>query len=150
MSQILVTAIHATGNIKRPSFINGTLYLLVVPFSYMAFKLGQDAWISYLLNVLAVILGVLSNAWTINLYFGRNFFKNFVCKTFFKCIFVFLMTYIVAYIVHDIMPYGFMRVFAVFAVVCLATAFLGFSVVLTTAERKWVINQIKSKVCRKI
>ena len=43
-----------------------------------------------------------------------------------------------------------MRVFAVFAVVCLATAFLGFSVVLTTAERKWVINQIKSKVCRKI
>lgn len=60
------------------------------------------------------------------------------------------MTYIVAYIVHDIMPYGFMRVFAVFAVVCLATAFLGFSVVLTTAERKWVINQIKSKVCRKI
>lgn len=150
MSQILVTAIHATGNIKRPSFINGTLYLLVVPLSYMAFKLGQDAWISYLLNVLAVILGVLSNAWTINLYLGRNFFKNFICETLLKCILVFLMTYIVAYIVHDIMSYGFMRVLAVFAVVCLATVFLGFSVVLTTAERKWVINQIKSKVCRKI
>ena len=68
MSFLVVTGIHAYGRIVRPSLINGTLYILVIPASYLAFKLGGNAWVSYLINLLAVIIGVLSNAYTLHKY----------------------------------------------------------------------------------
>ena len=37
-SSVIVKGIHATGNVKYTSIINGTLYLLVIPVTYFSFK----------------------------------------------------------------------------------------------------------------
>ena len=92
MSYMIVTGIHATGKIFRPSFINGTLYLLVVPFTYIAFLYSTIAYLPYLFNVLAVLLGMLSNAYTLSLYVKEYSFKNYVKKDFFPCILIFAVT----------------------------------------------------------
>jgi O-antigen/teichoic acid export membrane protein len=54
-------AIHATGNIKRLSFISGSLYMLNPLFVWAAFKLGAPVWSAY---VLAVALTVICIALT--------------------------------------------------------------------------------------
>lgn len=52
--------IHATGNIKKISFISGTIYLLVIPVVYVAFKLGAAPYWAYGISaiVMYIILGV--------------------------------------------------------------------------------------------
>ena len=37
LSAVLIMGIHATGNVRRPNVINGTIYLLVIPITYMIF-----------------------------------------------------------------------------------------------------------------
>lgn len=64
-STILVSGIHATGKIVRTSFINGTLYLLVIPFSYVAFKEGAGPNIAYCINIIAVCLGMVQNVFVL-------------------------------------------------------------------------------------
>ena len=48
MSGVVASGIHAAGRIKRLSLINGSLYLAVIPVSYLLFKNGAAPWASYL------------------------------------------------------------------------------------------------------
>jgi O-antigen/teichoic acid export membrane protein len=50
-----VTAIHATGNIKRISFYSGTVYLVNPLFVWLAFHLGAPVWSAYILAMLVSI-----------------------------------------------------------------------------------------------
>ncbi len=88
LSQYIIIGVHATGKIKRPSLINGTLYILVVPFSYFAYKNGMPPESAYIYNAVAVAIGTLSNAYTLNRYCNNFSFKKYFIKIFLKCIIV--------------------------------------------------------------
>jgi O-antigen/teichoic acid export membrane protein len=49
-------AIHATGNIKRLSFISGTLYLLNPLCVWAAFKMGAPVWSAYVLGIALTVM----------------------------------------------------------------------------------------------
>lgn len=53
--------IHATGNIKKISFISGTVYLLVVPIVYVAYKLGAAPYWGYGVSAIVMYLILLVN-----------------------------------------------------------------------------------------
>lgn len=55
---IVNIGIHATGHIRQLSFVNGTLYLLVLPFTWVAFRLGSSPAFPYIYNVGASLLGL--------------------------------------------------------------------------------------------
>ena len=61
LSSVVVAGVHATGKIKRTSFVNGTLYLLVIPFSYFVYMYGGGASAPYYFNIGAVCLGMIQN-----------------------------------------------------------------------------------------
>lgn len=88
MSIVIVSAIHATGNIKRPSLINGSLYLLVIPVSYIAFKCKGTPEIPYICNVLFVFIGMLSNAYTLKLYIPQFSFRLFIVNVLSVCLLI--------------------------------------------------------------
>ena len=54
-------AIHATGNIKRLSYISGTFYLLSPLIIWLAFKLGAPAWGAYVVYGFMIVL-IIANA----------------------------------------------------------------------------------------
>lgn len=85
MSSVVISAIHATGKIKRPSLINGTLYILVIPISYIFYKLDFAPWVSYAINVFMVMLGLLSNVYTLKLHMVGFGFYNFIKKVILPC-----------------------------------------------------------------
>ncbi|HDZ9550044.1 TPA: polysaccharide biosynthesis protein, partial [Vibrio cholerae] len=78
ISSVVITAIHATGHIKRPSLINGTLYLLVIPISYLAYEFDYSAIVAFQVNIVMVIIGMLSNAWTLNKLLPEFSFSKFI------------------------------------------------------------------------
>lgn len=148
-SVILVSVLHATGKIFRPSFINGTLYLLVIPFSYMSFKFGGDYWTSFLFNVLAVFLGMLSNAWTIHLYIPQFSFFDFFEKNIIPYILIFVCVTVVCLYVCSIFDMGIFRLaFNVFLSSVLLCV-VGFKCLLSKEMRTFVLSKVNGKLCRR-
>ena len=73
ISTVIASGIHATGRIKRLSLINGSLYLAVIPVSYLLFKNGAAPWASYLFNV--VFMGVYAIGYLWCLYMPEGWIR---------------------------------------------------------------------------
>lgn len=50
---VISVAIHATGDIKRLSFLNGTIYIAAVPAAWIALKCGAPAYWAYCMSAAA-------------------------------------------------------------------------------------------------
>ena len=109
MSGVVASGIHAAGRIKRLSLINGSLYLAVIPVSYLLFKNGAAPWASYLFNVVAVFIGMLLNAYTLRLYVPQFSLRTFVGKDLIPCLLVFMGVYAVGYLWCLYMEEGWIR-----------------------------------------
>lgn len=53
----IVVAIGATGNMKRISIINGSIYLLVLPLSYFFLKMGGSPTVPFITNLILLAIG---------------------------------------------------------------------------------------------
>lgn len=149
ISTVLVTGIHATGDIRRPSFINGSLYLLVVPVSYLLFKMGFAPWSSYLFNVVAVMIGMLSNAYTLKLYINGFSFRRFFFSDFLQCFLIFVFTFILVDLYKFVMQDGWLRLVVVGATSSIILLFLGYYVLCPRSYRVKCVQFVKKKLCKK-
>ena len=130
LSSVLVTGVHATGKIFRPSFINGTLYLAVIPISYFAFKFGCQAWTSYLFNVCAVILGMLSNAYTLKLYIKEFPLRKFILADLFPCILLMIAAFSITTTITNYMSEGWIRLLTTCFVSSIFIAAIGYLLII--------------------
>lgn len=79
IASVIMAGIQATGNIKRSSVLNGSLYLLVLPITYFLFINDLSPVIPFVLNVLFVSIGAFLNIWYLHRYM-----KEFSIKTLLK------------------------------------------------------------------
>lgn len=150
ISVLLVSVVHATGKIFRPSFINGSLYLLVIPFTYIAFRLGYEPWVSFLFNVVAVMIGLISNAWTIKLYINQFPFRKFAFYDFMKYIIILLNVYGITYSLHFIIAEGWLRLFLSILCSSILLLFESYYILLPPSTRQQFILSLKKKLWRKL
>lgn len=144
-SLLFASIIHATGRVKRISLINGTLYLLVIPVTYIAFRNSDIIWLPYLFNVIAVFCGMLSNAWTIHLYIGDFNFREFVIKDLLSCILIFVIVLCVAVFVSMVFSVGFLRLLFVGLLSAILLILLGYYFLLSPDYR----TQLLKKICKR-
>ena len=149
MSFLVVTGVHAYGRIVRPSLINGTLYLCVVPISYVAFLLGGDAWTSYLFNVLAVTIGMLSNVYTLHKYIPDYSITNFLISVFFFFIFLLAFGFLISYLPSLIMQPSFYRLISTTLFTLICVGILGWFMMLSAGQRSAITNRI-SLICKRV
>lgn len=128
LSSVVIAAIHANGNIMRPSFINGTLYLLVIPISLFLFKFGYAPIYAYTYNIVAVVLGMLSNVWTLHLLMPQFQVRRFLVQVV-KTLLVGAFSYGAVYYISQGMDASWLRlglttVSAAVLILLLALAFL--------------------------
>ena len=148
-SLLFASIIHATGRVKRISLINGSLYLLVIPLTYIAFKNSDVIWLPYLFNVLAVFVGMLSNAWTIHLYIGTFNFRRYIAKDLLSCVLVFVLVFVVAFIISTLLNPGFLRLLVTGVVSSVLLITLGYCCLLSTEYRKKLLSAIRRKICQR-
>ena len=142
LSSVVMIAIHATGKIKRPSLINGTLYLMVVPISYISFKLGGNPQWAYWVNVIAVFGGMLSNAWTLHLHLPSYSFKKFVINLM-RCLSIAILVFGILYFCSSRMEEGLLRFIAISLSSALLIGAITYLVVMNKLERALVHNIIR-------
>lgn len=146
LSFILAIGIHATGKIYRLSFINGTLYLLVVPFSYIAFKLGGGPWVSYLFNVITICMGLLNNAYTLKLYIKDFPLVKFLLVDMLPCILLMFTAFALAYSMHFLCNEGWLRLVLVCLMSSSYTSIIGYLFILPKSLR----IRLKAKLVAKV
>src|SRR5690606_35778982 len=90
----IIMLIHATGNVKKISFLTGTLILLSVPTIYLLFKFGFEYYYAYIVfTINSILIGFL------NLWIARNLVENFNISNFLKSVLVnLILTTLIIYI----------------------------------------------------
>jgi hypothetical protein len=89
----LINGVQATGRLRTQSLINGTIYLLVIPLSVVLYRLGAEPWIAFLLNVVAIAFGMMSNALIYQSYISDFRISEFIKKALLPCLTIFVVGY---------------------------------------------------------
>lgn len=148
LSLVIMSVIHATGKIKRPSIINGTLYLSVIPVSYImiGFFSGESV-IPYQMNIVMIIIGIFLNLWTLKKHFPIFNFKLFANQVIGPCVLNSILLYGGLLWLQSEMNYGFIRFFTLCIVSFLLSIIFCYFFAMDNKMRK-VINAVIVKFLR--
>lgn len=121
---IVITIVHATGKIKRTSIFNGILYVMVIPITYIAFKLEAPAWVPYAYNASSFLIGTLINVKLISLYIPSLSLKEFFLNTILPCFTLYTFVSCPNIFIHFVFEEGWVRlILSIFLTVISTTAF---------------------------
>lgn len=149
MSSVLVTGVHATGDIRGPSFINGTMYLMVVPITYFAYRAKMSVYVPFVLNVIFVFGGAMANFFYTKKYVRSLSFLSFFSQVVIKCVIAAVLSAIIPYYVHSHMLEGWWQLISVSLVSITCTSIISLYIALDRDERRLVFNELaklKSKL----
>lgn len=145
VSGVVVIGAHATGNIKRPSFINGTLYILVVPISYFLFKKNFPKEAPYLVNIIMAFLALVSNIYTLKLQISGFKFVNFFLDIVIRGIIYFGVLIGIGLLIKVNMNESFLRLL-ILCIVSIVTTIGLFLISITKHERERVVEVLRRKL----
>jgi O-antigen/teichoic acid export membrane protein len=117
-------SLHAIGNIKLMNIFVGALLLLILPMSYVLFKLGCSVEIVLLLNILPWLFAIPIRLLLLKKYIGFPFWTYFI-EVLVKGSLISLLAYIFPSIVHNTFSdQGVVRLFlvSITGVVCSSVA----------------------------
>lgn len=145
INSIIVIGIHATGRIKRISFLTGTLFLLTIPISFFLLRLGCNVETVYIVNVLSNIFIVLLNLWIIKKQIDNINILSII-KVIVLSILITLLSVILILFIYKSMDEGFIRLIAIS--ICDLITMLLFTYIfgLDRKQRNSVNNYILTKL----
>lgn len=148
MSFVFVTGVHASGDIKRPSMINGSIYLSVVPITYIAYKLHGSVYIPFILNALSVFVGAM-----LNLYYTKRHIPNISIREFLYhdlgiCLLVTVLSAAIPFGLHIVMPIGWIRFISVTLCCIVSVSFFSWKIALNASERTYVARMTKNSIIK--
>lgn len=148
LSMTLSTAVAASGKVKTYHIRVSVLVIMVFPLTYIAYKLGAQAYFCYLLCIVAMVAKLM-----VKLPLARDIVGlpvgMFIKAVLLRAVPVTLLMPVLPYSLHRSMDEGFMRL----AVVCLTSVLWGAFVMIVTGmakeERKWLLAKLLSVIKRK-
>ena len=106
----IVYGVHATGNAKRISLINGTIYILVLPLSYILLKFGGSPIVPFVLNIILLLLGqTFFTLPTCKKYIKEFSINNFLKYSASRCILICFLSALIPVFIHIIFEEGWIR-----------------------------------------
>ena len=142
----IIMLIHATGNVKRISFLTGTLILISVPIIYFLFKSGFEYYYAYIVfTVNSLLIGFL------NLWIAKNLVPNFYVSQFLKIVLgnLAITTSVIILVFKSIYEWLSVSDFLIFLVYCtleaLITLFLIYILRVNKSHKILIKKYIKIK-----
>lgn len=141
----LYTAIMATGKIRKYTIVINSFALLVFPITYVLFKFGFPAYISYI--VFAIV------------YFCIIFFKLYFCKkmlgfnvlhfignVILKSFLLFMLALVIPMVLFNLLGESLLRMLILTIVSVFSSVLLIFAIGLDSKERNFVLDMVKAKI----
>ena len=143
-SGTLITALHATGNIKRYMLIVGLVEGSNFPITYMAFKLGANPLYSYY-----IYFGVYLVLMFLRLYLVKDLIKmsgrRFMREVYARAAMVSAVCVIPPLLIMFAMPSSFVRLALICIVSCLSTVGAVYVLGFTSDERTMFVNYARNR-----
>lgn len=147
-TMLLGAGIHATGRIKGLSLFTGSMYLLVLPFSYILFKSGASPESAFVINVILALAGVLSNSWLLHKLVRYFSAMQFIRTVLVLIIFISFFYVAALYEVSSLIRPSFIRLIIV-SFVSLTLLFFTCIFIMKDNEKSYLFHQIRKTVQRK-
>lgn len=145
LSNTMITAMLATGNIKKYQIIVGGLGMLVLPIVWGAFMIGLPPEMAYITVIIIFILQLLCRLFLlrsmIDMPIGR-YIKEVLCRV----AVVALTSFAISFAVCNIMSQSFIRLFIVALTSFVVTTSLILLVGLDDTERSVILKTIKQRI----
>ena len=147
LSQPMVTALLATGNVKRYQLINGTYLMMTVPVVYIVMEMGYGPVMAFVVSLMFSIVGHFTRLVLISLAVGFSV-RNYINRVTIR---IFLAT-ILSLMIPCIFQYGKGTGFLWFlgdCVICVSSVTVFAYLAALSKEEKKYLNLKISKICNR-
>ena len=136
--------IHATGSVKWVSIINSSIYLLVLPISYVLLSLNYSPEIPFLVNLFLLLFGCLTYLIIYNKLIPVFSISEFLTNVILKNIIVISISSIIPILVFKSLDEGFIRLLIIFITTLIITILFVYLIVLNNDLKKQIILYLKN------
>ena len=143
----IMTAIAATGDIKKFQFYEGLLIIMAFPISWFLLKNGAEPWITYFTLVVAEALATIVRVYYTHKTSNINY-KNFLLEVLIPCVCAFLIAIFITYFIRIKLETSFYRLFIITLLSISIFSVSSFVFVLNQNEKKKIksiIQKLKNK-----
>ena len=137
--------IHATGRIKATSIINGSIYIIVIPLTYIAFRIGMPSWIPFLYNAIAFSITSIIGIYLLHLYIPKFQAMRFFLQDVLRCLLMYAFIMAIVYSCHFFLEEGWLRLFTSIATTVFLTSLCSYYILLSKRQKQAVFIRIKEK-----
>ena len=145
INSVIVISIHATGNIKRISFLTGTLFLLTIPVSYIFLRAGFEVIAVYVVNLLSNVFILALNIYIlkkqVNIISVISILREIA-----SFLIISILTAVILFFIFNTMQENFMRLAVLVSVDILLITTFTYMIALNKTQRNFVKCFIKTKL----
>ncbi len=145
LGMLYLTIPHAAEQNKQPSLINGTMYIMAVPITYLVFRISPIIWFPYLYNVLTVFAGFIVISLLACKYLPSLSVKE-VFSIFIKNFIIVVLSYTLVILLRSFMAPSWGRFFLIIVSSTICTLALGFFWGIGKGGRGLIISFIRTKL----
>ena len=152
LSNTLVTALTATGDIKKYQIIVGSLLLLNLPLSYFALKIGFVPQITYIISISISFFALFARLWMAKSMINLSIW-NYIKDVILNVLLVTFISVLFPLLLHFYMQEGIKRLLVVTIVCFIATSFSIYYFGLASTEKqiiKFKLKQIRKQLFYKV
>ena len=134
------TGIHAVGRMKLPNITSALIYMMILPLSYLAIKLGASPEITYILTICVYPLALFMDLYIIQKYtcFPVRYFIHKVI--FWPIVFIVFTGFFIHLTLQNAMEESFIRVVITTLSSCITLSALIYLWGTTEGERKFMLE----------
>lgn len=149
LSNTMMTAILATGKIKKYQIVVGGINSLNFIFSYMALSWGYSPYSVYIIALVVTVLILIGR-----LYYSHKLFRfpvrEFMIKVVFRIVVITLLASIAPVLLYTILPAGFFRFVMIFISTSIVILILVYQYGLSQDERSFVREKLANKLRKRL
>lgn len=144
-NNVLITCIHATGNIRRISIITGSIHLLILPVIYIAFLAGLKIESAYIIILLSGFFIDASNLYIIKRQIPEMNIL-FLVRSWCYGVLVTAAVSIITIFILISLGSSFLRLAIIVITQVLLSCVITYTVILSSSQKKEIISIIKKKI----
>ena len=99
--QPVIYSIQATGNIKSMNILIGIGYMLILPVSYLFFRMGYSPLLPYQISLVVFLVIGIGSLFVLKRYMHCFNVRRFVQLVYIRCVVVFVLSFALSYGIHN-------------------------------------------------
>jgi hypothetical protein len=144
----LITAVAATGRVRKYEVVVSGMMLMIVPVSYVVLRMGGLPWMVFVVYLSIVVLAFIAIL-TIVLPMINLKLRDYLTHALSPCVVVLLLSLIVPICLKLFLPQGLIYSFIVIFLTVISTSIVSFVFGLDAEVRGLIVNKVNSIINKK-